>query len=42
MKDKKMISQKMKKRANVNVNDEGSGKDSGTEVADLIKSSFSI
>ncbi len=33
MKDKKMISQKIEKRANVNVNDEESGKDGGTEVA---------
>jgi hypothetical protein len=31
-----------KKRANVNVNDEESGKDGGTEVADQIKSSCNL
>ncbi len=33
---------KNEKRANLNVNDEGSGKDGGTEVADLIKSSCNL
>jgi hypothetical protein len=40
--NKKMISQKTKKRANINVNDEESGKDGGTKVADQIKSSCNL
>jgi hypothetical protein len=42
MTDKKMISQETKKRANVNVNYEESGKDGGTEVANQIKSSCNL
>jgi hypothetical protein len=42
MKDKKDDKLKNKKRANINVNDEESGKKGGTEVVDQIKSSCNL